>query len=48
MAQDPALSHALARQEALKREIEERQEEMRDIDTFLSLYQRFTVAGASN
>ena len=41
MAQDSALSRALARQEALRREIEERQEEVREIDTFISLYRRF-------
>jgi hypothetical protein len=48
MAQDPALSRALARQEVLRGEIEERQKEMRDIDTFLSLYQRFADDGAPN
>jgi hypothetical protein len=41
MAQDSALSRALARQEALRREIEDRQEEIREIDTFISLYRRF-------
>lgn len=48
MAQDPALSRALARQEVLRGEIEERQKEMGDIDTFLSLYQRFADDGAPN
>jgi hypothetical protein len=48
MAQDSALSNALARQEVLRREIEDRQEEMKDIDTFLSLYQRFAVTDGSN
>jgi hypothetical protein len=41
MAQDSALSRALARQETLRHEIEERQEEVREIDTFISLYRRF-------
>lgn len=41
MAQDSALSRALARQGALRHEIEERQDEIREIDTFLSLYRRF-------
>jgi hypothetical protein len=48
MAQDSALSRALARQQVLSREIEERQEEMGDIDTFLSLYRRFADDNAPN
>jgi hypothetical protein len=41
MAQDSALARAIARQEALRREIEERQEEVREIEIFISLYPRF-------
>jgi hypothetical protein len=41
MAQDSALSRAIARQEILRREIEERQEEINKIDTFISLYPQF-------
>jgi hypothetical protein len=41
MTQDSALSRALARQETLRREIEERQEEVRKIEIFVSLYPQF-------
>jgi hypothetical protein len=48
MAQDSALSRALARQETLRLEIEDRQRELKDVDTFISLYPRFVDGGPPN
>jgi hypothetical protein len=44
MAMDSALMRALARREILENEIADRQAEMREIDTFVTLYQRFARA----
>jgi hypothetical protein len=44
MAMDTALMRALARKETLENEIADRQAELREIDTFVTLYQRFAGA----
>jgi hypothetical protein len=47
MPVDAAVSRALARKEALLRDIERSQTELRDIETFLALYARFAGTGTN-
>jgi hypothetical protein len=44
MVMDTAVTRALSRKDTLEREIADRQAELREIDTFMVLYQRFAGA----
>jgi hypothetical protein len=48
MPTDTTVARALARKEAIEREIESLQVEVRDIDTFVALYPRFADESDSN